>query len=51
MDFGNFGLKACSGGWGFWEKKLKVGEVLDFTAEFELKVSQVTAGFGYGEGY
>ena len=45
---------------GFWrknlsqkgfEKKLKIGGVLDFTAEFGLKVSQVTAGFGYGEGY
>ena len=30
---------------------LKIGGVLDFTAEFGLKVSQVTAGFGYGEGY
>ena len=45
---------------GFWrknlsqkgfEKKLKIGGVLDFTADFGLKVSQVTAGFGYGEGY
>ena len=24
---------------------------MDFTADFGLKVSQVTAGFGYGEGY
>ena len=30
------------------KKKLKFGGVLDFTAEFGLKVSQVTAGFGYG---
>ena len=22
-DFGNFGLKACSGGWGFWKKNWK----------------------------
>ena len=45
---------------GFWrknlsqkgfEKKLKIGGVLDFTADFGLKVSQVTAGFGCGEGY
>ena len=35
---------------GFW-KKLKIGGGLDFTADFGLKVSQVTAGFGYGEGY
>ena len=34
-----------------FEKKLKIGGVLDFTADFGLKVSQVTAGFGYGEGY
>ena len=33
------------------KKKMKFGRVLDFTAEFGLKVSQVTAGFGYGEGY
>ena len=33
------------------KKKLKIGGVLDFTADFGLKVSQVTAGFGYGEGY
>ena len=30
---------------------MKIGGVLDFTADFGLKVSQVTAGFGYGEGY
>ena len=30
---------------------LKIGGVVDFTAEFGLKVSQVTACFGYGEGY
>ena len=45
---------------GFWrknlsqksvEKKLKIDGDLDFTADFGLKVSQVTAGFGYGEGY
>ena len=34
-----------------FEKKLKISGVLDFTADFGLKVSQVTAGFGYGEGY
>ena len=30
---------------------LKIGGVVDFTAEFGLKVSHVTAGSGYGEGY
>ena len=44
------GLKKKLSQRGF-EKKLKIGGVLDFTADFGLKVSQVTAGFGYGEGY
>ena len=30
---------------------MKIGGGLDFTADFGLKVSQVTAGFGYREGY
>ena len=33
------------------KKKLKIGGVLDFTADFGLKVRQVSAGFGCGEGY
>ena len=35
---------------GFWEK-WKNGRVLDFTGGFGLKVRQVSAGFGCGEGY
>ena len=35
---------------GFW-KKLKVSGVWNFTEGFGLKVRQVSAGFGYGEGY
>ena len=35
---------------GFW-KKLKFDGVLDFTGGFGLKVRQVSAGFGCGEGY
>ena len=30
---------------------MKIGGVLDFTADLGLKVSQETAGFGYGAGY
>ena len=30
---------------------LKIGGVLDFTADFGLKVRQVSAGFGCAEGY
>ena len=33
------------------EKFFKFGGVLDFTGGFGLKVSQVSAGFGCGEGY
>ena len=33
------------------KKKLKIGGVLDFTADFGLKVRQVSAGFGCREGY
>ena len=52
-DFGKFGLKACSGGQGFWRKKLKVGEAQPsrlsiffpkpptFGAGFETKISKV----------
>ena len=32
-------------------KKLKAGGVFDFTGGFGLKVRQVSAGFGCGEGY
>ena len=34
-----------------FQKKLSVGEVLDFTSDFGLKVCQVSAGFGCGERY
>ena len=35
---------------GFWKTR-NFGGVLDFTGGFGLKVRQVSAGFGCGEGY
>ena len=46
-SFGEKKLKVS----GVLENKMKVGGILDFTGGFGLKIRQVSAGFGCGEGY